>query len=177
MERRPEDQDRTHARELFSLAQIMHLLRVEFARAQRYEYPLACLLLSVDGLGHIRDTYGYEAKQSVLDGVADVLKSETRSCDFLGRLMDDRLLAVVPHTRGDGARVLAERLLGAVRKLKFESGGERIPISLSIGVTHNGEGGTLFFDALLQAGEGALAQSVAAGGDRLSVRDPAQAVG
>ena len=177
MERRPEDKDRTPARELFSLAQIMHLLRVEFARAQRYEYPLACLLMSVDGLAHIRDTYGYEAKQSVLDEVAGVLQGETRSCDFLGRLMDDRLLAVVPHTRSEGARVLAERLLGAVRRLKFESGGERIPISLSIGVTHNGAGGTLFFDALLSAGEGALAESVASGGDRLSVRDPAQPVG
>lgn len=177
MERRPEDLDRAAGRELFSLAQIMHLLRVEFARSQRYEYPLACLLMAVDGLGHIRDTYGYEAKQSVLDEVAGVLQSETRSCDFLGRLMDDRLLAVVPHTKSEGARVLAERLLAAVRRLKFESGGERIPITLSIGVTHNGQGGTLFFDALLQAGEGALSSSVAAGGDRLSVRDPDHPVG
>jgi c-di-AMP phosphodiesterase-like protein len=64
-----------------------------------------------------------------------------------------------------------------VRRLKFESGGERIPITLSIGVTHNGRAGTLFFDALLQAGEGALASSVAAGGDRLCVRDPDQPVG
>jgi diguanylate cyclase (GGDEF)-like protein len=172
MSPRPEESTQPAGRELFSLAQIMHLLRVEFARAQRYEYPLSCLLMSVDGLGAIRDAYGYEAKQQVLDEVAQALQAETRSCDFLGRLMDDRLLAVVPHTRGDGARVLAERLLAAVRKLKFESGGERVPITLSIGVTHNGAGGTLFFDALLQAGEGALAQSVAAGGDRLTLRDP-----
>lgn len=177
MDRRPEEPPLDAERELFSLAQIMHLLRVEFARAQRYEYPLSCLLIAVDGLGHIRDTYGYEAKQSVLDEVAKSLQAETRSCDFLGRLMDDRLLAVVPHTVADGARVLAERLLTAVRKLKFESGGERVPITLSIGVTHNGAGSTLFFDALLQAGEGALAESVAAGGDRLSVRDPDQLVG
>lgn len=177
MERRPENAGQEPPSELFSLAQIMHLLRVEFARAQRYEYPLSCLLISVDGLGHIRDTYGYEAKQSVLDEVAGALRAETRSCDFLGRLMDDRLLAVVPHTKSDGARVLAERLLSAVRKLKFEAGGERVPITLSIGVTHNGAGATLFFDALLQAGEGALAESVAAGGDRLSVRDPDQLVG
>lgn len=177
MQRRPEDPTQATGRELFSLAQIMHLLRVEFARAQRYEYPLSCLLMSVDGLGHIRDTYGYEAKQSVLDAVVQVLQAETRSCDFLGRLMDDRLLIVIPHTRAEGARVLAERLLVAVRKLKFESAGSAIPITLSIGVTHNGSGGTLFFDALLQAGEGALAQSVAAGGDRMTLRDPDQPVG
>jgi diguanylate cyclase (GGDEF)-like protein len=158
--------------EIFSLAQIMHLMRVEFARAQRYDYPLACLLISVDGLSRMRDVHGYDAKQAVLDEVARLLKAETRSCDFLGRLMDDRLLAVVPHTRGDGARVLGERLLAGVRKLGFESGGKRLPITISIGATHNEGGSTLFFDALLQAGEGALAESVAAGGDRLSLRDP-----
>lgn len=176
MQRRPEQSVAERERELFSLAQIMHLLRVEFARAQRYEYPLACLLISVDGLGHIRDTYGYDAKQAVLDAVARELQAQTRSCDFVGRMMDDRLLAVVPHTRGDGAQALAQRLLGAVRDLRFEAGGERVPITLSIGVTHNGGGTTLFFDALLQAGEGALAESVAAGGDRMSVRDPDQPV-
>lgn len=172
MSQRPETKPGERQTEIFSLAQIMHLLRVEFARAQRYEYPLACLLIAVDGLGHIRDTYGYDAKQAVLDEVARLLQEETRSCDFLGRLMDDRLLAVVPHTRGEGARVLGERLLSGVRKLVFENSGQRIPITVSIGVTHNGGGSTLFFDALLQAGEGALAESVAAGGDRLCLRDP-----
>lgn len=172
MSQRPEPSATEGQSEIFSLAQIMHLLRVEFARAQRYEYPLACLLIAVDGLGGIRDTFGYDAKQAVLDEVAGLLQAESRSCDFLGRLMDDRLLAVVPHTRGDGARILGERLLTGVRKLAFESSGKRIPITISIGITHNGGGTTLFFDALLQAGEGALSEAVGAGGDRLCLRDP-----
>lgn len=159
--------------EVFSLAQILHLMRIEFARSQRYAYPLACVLVAVDGLGHVRDVYGYEAKQAVLDEVARLLQAETRSCDFLGRLMDDRLLAIVPHTSQEGARVLAERLLGLVRKLNFESDGERIPVTASVGVTHNAGGQTLFFDAMIQAGEGALEEAVGAGGDRVVVRDPA----
>ncbi len=163
--------------ELFSLAQILHLMRVEFTRAQRYGYPLSCLLVAVDRRGPVRDVYGYEAKQAVLDEVARLLEAQTRSCDFLGRLMDDRLLAIVPHTSGDGARVLGQRLLSGVRKLAFESQGKRIPISVSIGTTHNGLGRTLFFDAMLEAGEGALAEAVAAGGDRLVMRDPSAAPG
>lgn len=158
--------------EIFSLAQILHLMRVEFARSQRYGYPLACLLIAVDGLGHVRDAYGYEAKQAVLDEIARLLRAETRSCDFLGRLMDDRLLAVIPHTSADGARVLGERLLGGVRQLSFESEGQRIPVTISIGSTHNGAGDNLFFDAMLQAGEGALQEASSAGGDRLVLRDP-----
>ena len=35
---------------LFSLSQIQHLMRVEFNRAQRYEYPITCMLIAVDRL-------------------------------------------------------------------------------------------------------------------------------
>jgi diguanylate cyclase (GGDEF)-like protein len=157
---------------LFSLAQILHLMRVEFARAQRYGYPLSCLIVSVDGLGRVRDQFGYDTKQAILDEIARELQAQTRTCDFLGRMMDDRLLAVVPHTGKEGARALGERLRGAVRQLQFHGGGERIPISVSIGAAHTREGSLLFFDALLAAGEEALAEAVGAGGDRVVVRDP-----
>ena len=157
---------------LFSLAQILHLMRVEFARSQRYGYPLACLLLAIDGLGHVRDVHGYDSKQSVLDEVTRQLQATTRSCDFLGRLMDDRLLAVVPHTGPEGSRALGERLLAAVRGLVFDGQGVRLPITISIGATCSSGAQTLFFDALLEAAEGALAEATRGGGDRLVLRDP-----
>lgn len=157
---------------LFSLAQILHLMRVEFARSQRYGYPLACLLVAIDGLAQVRDVHGYDTKQAVLEEVTRELQSKTRTCDFLGRLMDDRLLAVVPHTGPEGARALGERLLAAVRGLHFDSDGVRLPITISIGVTHSAAGETLFFDALLSAGEAALSDAAALGGDRLVLRHP-----
>ena len=78
-------------RSLFSLTQIQHLMRVEFNRAQRYDYPIVCLMISVDRLGHLRDLYGYEAKEEIIDEVVALLKAQTRSSDFLGRMADDRL--------------------------------------------------------------------------------------
>ena len=36
---------------LFSLAQIQHVLKVEFSRARRYRYPLTLLCLEIDNLG------------------------------------------------------------------------------------------------------------------------------
>ena len=153
-------------RSLFSLAQIQHLMRVEFNRAARYGYPVVCMLISVDRLGHLRDLYGYEAKEEILGTVVALLKSETRSSDFLGRMADDRLLAVVPHTSPEGAGVLAERLIDSVRGLDFESEGRRIQVTLSIGSSHNEGGATLFFDSMLEAAEAALADAAGGGGDR-----------
>ncbi|MCK6446283.1 MAG: GGDEF domain-containing protein [Planctomycetes bacterium] len=157
---------------LFSLSQIMHLMRVEFARAQRYRYPVSCLILSVDRLNELRDLFGYDAKEAILSEVIELLRTSTRSCDFLGRLSDDRFLAIVPHTPADGARVLAERLLAATRQLEFQAEGRALAVTCSIGSSHNQGGDTLFFDAMLAAAEGALTEAQTSGGDRHVGRDP-----
>ena len=159
-------------RSLFSLAQIQHLMRVEFNRAGRYSYPIVCMIIAIDRLGHLRDLYGYEAKEELLESVVSLLKSETRASDFLGRMADDRLLAVVPHTPPEGAQRLAERLLGGVGSLDFESEGRTIQITLSVGISHNEGGETLFFDAMLQSAESALNDAMTAGGDRAALREP-----
>jgi len=158
---------------LFSLSQIMHLMRTEFGRAQRYRYPLTVLVIGVDRLGSLRDLYGYESKEAVLDEAARLLKAETRTCDFLGRLADDRLMAVAPHTDAAGAEVLCNRLLRGVRNLRFETGGKEIPIRVSIGSASMTDQRTMYFDQLVGAAERALEQASEAGGDRALQRDPA----
>lgn len=159
-------------RSLFSLAQIQHLMRVEFNRAQRYDYPIACMLIAVDRLGHLRDLYGFDAKEEILEGVVGLLKAQTRSSDFLGRMADDRLLAVVPHTSPEGATILVGRLLEGARSLEFNADGRAMQVTLSIGSSHNAGGATLFFDAMLASAEEALADASAGGGDRHETLDP-----
>lgn len=156
--------------DLFSLTQIRHLMRVEFGRAQRYGYPVTCLMIEVDRLGYLRDLYGYEMKENVLEDVIELLQAQTRSCDFLGRQMDDRLMAVLPHTPADGGTVAAERLLSAARALSFEGDGRDLHITLSVGQAHYENDNTLFFDELVDAAEAALNQASGAGGDRLVAR-------
>lgn len=166
--------DSSADKSLFSLAQIQHLMRVEFNRAQRYGYPISCIMVAIDRLGHLRDLYGYEAKEEIVDSVIGLMKGATRSSDFLGRMADDRLLAVIPHTGGQGLSSMCDRLLANTRKLEFQSDGRTIPITLAIGGSYDGsdDGGvtsaqrTMFFDALLQASEEGLEDAVAAGGDR-----------
>ena len=158
---------------LFSLTQIRHLMRVEFSRAQRYSYALTCLVISVDRLGHLRDLYGYDSKEAILEDLVALLEEETRSCDFLGRLVDDRLMAVLPHTEARGAKVTALRLLSGARALEFEADGRPLQVSLSIGGCTFEAGNTLFFDALVEAAELALEEASAEGGDRYIHREPA----
>ena len=154
---------------LFSLAQIQHLMRVEFNRAQRYDYAISCLIIAIDRLVHLRDMYGYDSKEEIVDTIIRLLKAETRSSDFLGRMADDRLLAVVPHTDAAGIDVMSTRLLEAARQLEFISEGRQIRVTLSLGGSHDQGGATertLFFDALLEGADEGLEEAVATGGNR-----------
>jgi diguanylate cyclase (GGDEF)-like protein len=157
---------------LFSLTQIRHLMRVEFSRAQRYGYALTCLVISVDRLGHLRDLYGYDSKEAILEDLVSLLEEETRSCDFLGRLVDDRLMAVLPHTDRHGANVTADRILRGARELEFEADGRPLQITVSVGGCAFDADNTLFFDALVEAAELALEDASSEGGDRYVHRDP-----
>ena len=157
---------------VFSLSQIRHLMRVEFGRAQRYGYPLSCLVIGIDRLDALRDLYGYEFRESLLEQVIELLQQETRTCDYLGRLMDDRLMAILPHTTAEGAQAGARRILAAARGLSFQPQGSTLRASLSIGISHYEDDNTLFFDSLVEAAEAALPEAQKGGGDRFVYRVP-----
>src|SRR5262245_36822374 len=137
---------------LFTYPQGIHLLPVEFARARRYAYPLSCLLLRVDGLETFRDLHGYRARDFVRERAIALVRRESRSCDFLGRFPDDRLLVVLPHTDLDGALVLAERVRASLGTLEIEvDGGKPFRASVSLGLSCYRDRNTLFYDALVFA--------------------------
>ena len=121
---------------LFTPAEIRRLMRIEFERAVRYDYPIVCTLIEVDRLESLHDLYGYESKEEILNSVIGLMRSMTRSSDFLGCMRDNRLMATFPHTHREVAAKLAERLLQGVRKLRFDSDGRTLRSTLSIGISY-----------------------------------------
>lgn len=158
--------------DLFSLTQIRHLMRVEFSRAQRYDYPVSCLVASLDRAGHLRDVHGYEQKERLMDEVVALLLNATRTCDYLGRLVDDRMMAILPHTRREGAEITAARILGAARDLQVPGAEAEAGVTLSVGISHYENENAMFFDDLVGAAERALDAAAEAGGDRFVYVDP-----
>jgi diguanylate cyclase (GGDEF)-like protein len=156
---------------LYSLTQIRHLMRVEFARATRYDYPLTCLMIGVDSLSTLRDRAGYDAKESALQEVIQLLRKHTRGCDALGRLVDERLLAILPHTPYEGALVCAQRLLQLTAQARPPGAGS---ITLSIGLGERSKD-LPYFDQLLDLAEAALERALAQGGNRIERAVPGAA--
>jgi len=162
------------AQDLFSLTQIRHLMRVEFSRAQRYSYPLGGLVIRVDGIDKVRVGHGFEAADDVVAQVTEMLVARTRACDHVGRLVDDRLVAVLPHTNSAGAVALGERLVAAAHELDVTVAGQKLPVTVSVGSTCFEDSNTLFFDALVDAADAAFERAAEAGGDRVVHVSPAE---
>lgn len=152
---------------LFSPEEVRALMQVEFERAARYSYSVACLLVQVDHLTQLRTIHGEESKQEVLMSVVDLVKSATREGDLLGYIVDDRLVVLVPHTEPKAGRAIAERLLAGARELVFRLDDRTLRVTLSIGLSHNQDPGAKNFATLERVAEEGVSVADASGGDRV----------
>ena len=144
--------------------QLQVLLRIEFARARRYDYALSCLVLEVDRLDHLCDLYGSEVKTEILASVVRLVRSHARSSDGVA-VSGDRVTAVLPHTDREGAVTLSNRMHRKVGELALQHGDKEITISVSVGVATCDDRNHIFFDSLLKNAEQALFSMIQRGGN------------
>ena len=159
-------------RGLFSPDEIRRLMEVEYARASRYHYPLSCLMIAIDRLQELAHLYGEDSRREILDQVVGLLRGATRSSDFMGYLLDERLLAIFPHTESAGCAAVARRLVQGARKLAFDGGGAVVSITLSIGLAALDAERKQEFQVLVDETAGALESARLAGGNRLQIFQP-----
>jgi diguanylate cyclase (GGDEF)-like protein len=150
----------------FSQAQILHLMKTEFSRARRHSYPLACVLIRIDRLERWVDRYGQSLRDTARQRLGQLVADKTREHDHVGFVSDERYLLVLPHTDGPAAQRVAERIRLAFADQEFTSEGERVSLSLSLGVVACADRETMFFDTLISQAELAQERAAEAGGDR-----------
>lgn len=108
------------------------LLRRELARARRAGSPLSLIMLDVDGLKQINDTWGHVTGDLVLQAVGEVLQ-DTRATDVAARFGGDEFVLLLPETTAQDAEVVVRRIRERCERL---NGQQRFPfpLRLSIGV-------------------------------------------
>ena len=158
---------------LFTPVEIQRLMRIEFERALRYEYPVSLMLVEVDRLEYLHDLYGYESRTEILQAIIAQMRSITRASDFLGCMMDDRLMALFPHAADRASDAIAGRLLRGCRELSFQSDGRTLRITLSIGITTAVDGSETDFDEFVNSAIEGLRYATETGGDRYVRRETA----
>ena len=108
---------------------------IELRRTRRGKKPISWLIVDVDLLEQINRDYGRPCGDQALIYVAEAVKLDRRVTDILGRLGGDDFVLALPETRVDQAVTAAEKIHQALASGVFKFGGQKIPVTVSIGVS------------------------------------------
>jgi diguanylate cyclase (GGDEF)-like protein len=142
--------------------------QAELARCQRYLRPLSLLLLDIDHFKDVNDSLGHDAGDWVLKHLAEILTWSKRDADLVARIGGEEFAILLPETGQQAARTVAERLSELVRSFSFSVNGEKLRVTVSIGVAEATQS-TPGIEALLRNADHALYQAKRAGRDRVVV--------
>jgi two-component system, cell cycle response regulator len=106
----------------------------EIERANRFERPLAVLMLDIDHFKQVNDQHGHARGDAVLRELAQRVQEQIREVDTFARYGGEEFVVVLPETTVEGATQLAERICVAVRREPFHAEGEEsLKVTVSVG--------------------------------------------
>ena len=145
----------------------------ELARAVRTRTQLAVALLDIDRFKVINDTYGHLTGDEVLKEIAHTLKTMLREYDLAGRFGGEEFALLLPQTRAVDAFRIAERIRSAISGLCIiapgATGGERVHVTVSIGVAALDSGSKREYAELMAAADAALYRAKGCGRDQVQM--------
>ncbi len=162
---------------LYNHRHFQELLHTEFARARRYDQPLACLMVDLDHFKRVNDTFGHPFGDEVLKQLAATLTDIARQADIIARYGGEEFVVVLPSTDLEGAARFAERLCTAVAARTVVFDGSRVDVTLSVGVATNHTRGVDDEKALIKRADAALYEAKRTGRNRVCLADDRDPLG
>ena len=145
----------------------------EVARAVRTQSPLAIAMVDIDKFKAINDTYGHLVGDQVLKEIANTLNTLLRDYDLAGRFGGEEFSLLLPQTRAVDAFRIAERVRSNVAGLSIiapgATGGERVQVTVSIGVAALDSGSKRELSELVAAADAALYRAKDGGRDQVQM--------
>jgi diguanylate cyclase (GGDEF)-like protein/PAS domain S-box-containing protein len=144
----------------------------QLAHQARYGGDLALLLVKLDRLKHVNDTFGHRVGDQVIRAAAGALRTRMRRSDTVARLGDHEFAVLLPQSSLDAAKAVANELVGLLADLRVDTEQQQLQVSASIGVVVVERDEEFDEEALLAAADLAMYDAKEAGRDRYAVYDP-----
>ena len=145
----------------------------ELTRAVRTKTALAIALLDIDRFKVVNDTYGHLVGDQVIKEIARTLTSQLRDYDLAGRFGGEEFSLLLPQTRAVDAIRIAERIRSNIAALSIIApgavGGERVHVTVSIGVAALDSGADRTYSQLMSAADAALYRAKGGGRDQVQM--------
>jgi diguanylate cyclase (GGDEF)-like protein len=152
---------------LFNSSQLYPMLDQEVQRTRRSERGFCLLMIDLDGLKAVNDTYGHHRGDEVLRALGAVIRSSIRNLDTAYRLHGDEFMVLLPETDFVGAFVVAEKIRVGAEEVGLAAATIEMLTSVSIGLVSCPEDGTSA-DELMIAADRAMYQAKSLGKNQVS---------
>jgi diguanylate cyclase (GGDEF)-like protein/putative nucleotidyltransferase with HDIG domain len=102
--------------------------------ADRYNHPVAVIMLDIDQFKEVNDQLGHHAGDSLLKEFTNALKAHVRATDVFARYGGDEFVMILPQAHEHEAIGLAQRILDTVRAQEFLAGDHPLRVTTSVGI-------------------------------------------
>jgi diguanylate cyclase (GGDEF)-like protein len=113
---------------------LYEILEKELWRSRRYGGQISLIMVDIDNLKNINDTYGHRAGDKVIKAISSKIRECIRQIDTAARYGGDEFAVILPNTSLADATVVAERMVAAVGHATITWGKEQISLSISVGL-------------------------------------------
>jgi diguanylate cyclase len=114
-------------------------IEAELQRFIRYNQPFSLIFFDIDRFKDINDNYGHDAGDRVLKAIAKRVNEMIRKPDIFARYGGEEFVIILPEITIEHGVTVSEKLRKEIENAVFEYEGERVPITISIGITEVNE--------------------------------------
>lgn len=144
---------------------MLECLDREVERFVRYEKDFSIIMFDIDDFKRVNDSYGHDAGDRVLKGLALVFLETLRRTDVCSRWGGEEFLVLCPETTSESARIVGEKCFMAVSAMQVATEAGPVGITLSGGVAAMQKG--FDRDDLIKLADAKLYAAKAAGKKRI----------
>jgi diguanylate cyclase (GGDEF)-like protein len=128
--------DRDPLTRLLNIGAFMRVAERMHSKIEQQGDAYSIIVVDIDQLKHINDTYGHAAGNKAIDTVGRALLRVTRSGDIAARIGGEEFVAFLPKCEIPEATDLAQRLKNLVYSATFEVNVDIVRVQVSVGVAN-----------------------------------------
>ena len=117
----------------FNRHHLTEILEDTLEEAIRFRSSCGFLLVAIDNLARINESYGFDTADQVIGAVAKRIRSRMRGKDTLGRFSGNKFGVVLRDCTPDDMAIAAERMLAGVRDEMVPTAAGPIAVTVTIG--------------------------------------------
>lgn len=106
-------------------------MQIRYDMYKRHKKVFSVILMDIDYFKKVNDTFGHLVGDEVLKSVANLIRSNIRDTDFLGRWGGEEFMIICEETNSSGAYNLAEKIRLSIQDNEFHLVGHK---TISLGV-------------------------------------------